>query len=344
MPSAPLEPVRTLTDAPRTAEASLSGRQTAPTPPTAPAAVAPVDHRHTHRPTHRRRRRLVQALTGYAFLAPSLIGVGLFLVVPVIAAVVISFQDWDLISPATWVGWDNYVEVLRSPQVRNSLLVTIAFTVMVIPTQTGLGLFCAVLLHKKLPGSTFFRIVFAIPWICAPLTLGIVWKWIFAPTDGALNALLGVRIEWLSSLTLALPAVAAVNVWTHVGYVTLFFLAGLAAVPQDLQNAARLDGASETRLFWAVTVPLLRPTTFFVLATGIIGTFQAFDSIYAMTGGGPGVPGRTDVLAARIYYDAFESLDMGRAATLSVLLMILLVVLTVAQQRYFRRRITYDLS
>ena len=340
MSSAPPEPVRALPDAIPAVDPSLvppgSGAQPRHVPASADAPAEP--HRRTPR------RRLTQTLTGYAFLAPSLIGVGLFLVVPVIAAVVISFQDWDLISPATWVGWDNYAEVLRSSQVRNSLLVTIAFTVMVIPTQTGLGLFCAVLLHKKLPGSTFFRVVFAIPWICAPLTLGIVWKWIFAPTDGALNALLGVRIEWLSSLTLALPAVAAVNIWTHVGYVTLFFLAGLAAVPPDLQNAARLDGASETRLFWTITVPLLRPTTFFVLATGVIATFQAFDSIYAMTGGGPGVPGRTDVLAARIYYDAFESLDMGRAATLSVLLMVLLVVITLAQQKYFRRRITYDLS
>ena len=340
MPSAPSEPVRTVTDTTRTTDTSPTplGQSVEPRPAAEPTEPPVEQHR---RPP---RRRLTQTLTGYAFLAPSLLGVGLFLVVPVIAAVVISFQDWDLISPATWVGWDNYVDVLQSPQVRNSLLVTIAFTVMVIPTQTGLGLLCAVLLHKKLPGSTFFRIVFAIPWICAPLTLGIVWKWIFAPTDGALNALLGVRIEWLSSLTLALPAVAAVNVWTHVGYVTLFFLAGLAAVPPDLQNAARLDGASETRLFWAITVPLLRPTTFFVLATGIIATFQAFDTIYAMTGGGPGVPGRTDVLAARIYYDAFESLDMGRAATLSVLLMVLLVVITLAQQTYFRRRITYDLS
>lgn len=290
----------------------------------------------------RRRRR--QTAAGYAFLAPSMVGVGLFLLVPVLVAVALSFHSWDLITAPRWVGWDNYAEVLADRQIRSSFVVTLSFVALVIPAQTVLGLLLAVLLDRGLPGSTVFRVVLAIPWICAPLALGVIWKWMFAPTGGVLNVILGTHVAWLSSLTLALPAVATVHVWTNAGYVMLFYLAGLAGVPRDLQDAARLDGASETRVLRSVTLPLLRPTTFFVLATGIISSFQVFDTIYAMTGGGPGVPGRTDVLAYRIYHEAFVSLAMGRAAALSVLLMLVLVTLTVAQQLWFRRRLVYDAS
>jgi multiple sugar transport system permease protein len=287
---------------------------------------------------------LRRTAVGYGLLAPSLIGVGLFLIVPVFVAIAVSFQSWNIITPPTWLGPDNYLAVLTDPAIWHSFLVTVQYTLLVIPAQTILGLGLAVLLSKRLPGTPVFRVLFALPWICAPLTLGVVWKWIFAPTDGALNAILGTRIEWLTSFQLALPAVSFVSVWTQVGYVALFYLAGLSGVPDDIQDAARVDGAGELNVFWRITMPLLRPTTFFILATSIISSFQVFDTIYAMTGGGPGVPGRTDVIAYRIYNLAFERLDLGKASALSVLLMLALIVITVAQQRYFRRRITYDVA
>lgn len=273
-----------------------------------------------------------------------MIGIGLFLVVPVFVAVAVSFQSWNIISPPTWLGADNYVKVLTDPAIWHSFLVTVQYTLLVIPTQTLLGLGLAVLLTRRLPGTSGFRVLYALPWICAPLTLGVVWKWVFAPTDGALNAILGTRIEWLSSFSLALPSVSFVSVWTQVGYVALFYLAGLSGVPQDIQDAARVDGAGELSVFWRITMPLLRPTTFFILATSIISSFQVFDTIYAMTGGGPGAPGKTDVIAYRIYNLAFERLNLGQASALSVLLMIILIVVTVAQQLYFRRRMTYDVT
>lgn len=283
-----------------------------------------------------------EARTGYLLLAPSLLGVGVFLVLPVFVVLALSLQQWDLISPARWVGLANFRDILTDPNVGNSVLVTAFFVVIVIPVQTSLGLAAALLLDRRLPGSQVFRVIYVIPWICAPLALGVVWRWIFDPSDGALNALIGHRVEWLSSPTLALPAVAAVAVWSQVGYVTLFFLAGLNAIPEQLYEAATIDGAGQRQVFWRITVPLLRPTTFFVLVTGVISSFQVFDTVYAMTRGGPA--GRTDVIAARIYFEAFEAFRLGRAAALAVLLFVLLVVVTVAQQLYFRRRITYDLS
>lgn len=295
------------------------------------------------RPGARAARRRT-AVAGYALLSPSLLGIGLFLVVPVLVAVALSFTRWNVIEAPRWIGLANYADIFTDPSVANSFLVTARYTLLVIPVQTVLGLALALMLSRRLPGTTFFRVIFVIPWVCAPLALGVVWKWIFAPTDGALNALLGRRVEWLSDLALALPAVATVGVWSTVGYVSLFYLVGLTNVPGEVQDAARVDGARESQVFRYITWPLLRPTTFFVLVTGVISSFQVFDTVYAMTGGGPGVPGRTDVIAARIYSDAFDKLAMGRAAALSVILFVVLVTATVAQQLYFRRRITYDAS
>lgn len=283
-----------------------------------------------------------RSLTGYAFLAPSLVGVVGFLVVPVVVVAGMSVCRWDLVSPARWTGLDNYRSVLGDPAFGRSLLVSAFFVALVIPLQVVLGLLAAVLLDRRLPGSTVFRAIFVLPWISAPLALGVVWKWIFDPSDGALNALIGHRIEWLSSPTLALPAVAVVTIWTNVGYVALFFLAGLAGIPAQYQEAARIDGANAWQVFRRITLPLLRPTMFFVLVTGLISTFQVFDTVYAMTRGGPA--GRTDVIASLIYREAFTSFRMGRAAAMSVVLFLLLVTLTITQQIYFRRRTTYEVG
>ncbi len=282
------------------------------------------------------------AITGYSLLAPSLFGLICFLVFPVLIVLWLSFQQWDLISPARFVGLDNYRSVLSDPVFANSLMVTAVFVLIVIPIQTVLGLLVASWLTRGLPGSLVLRTIYVLPWICAPLALGVVWKWIFAPTDGALNAILGIRVEWLTNLDLALPAVCAVVIWTNVGYITLFFMAGLLNIPEHVIEAAAIDGASSFTTFWRVKLPLLRPTMFFVLVTSVISTFQIFDQVYALTGGGP--QHRTDVIAARIYFEAFQTFDMGRAAVMAVVLLVILVGITLAQQLYFGRRTTYDLS
>jgi multiple sugar transport system permease protein len=281
--------------------------------------------------------------TAYLLLAPSLFGVGAFLVLPILVVAGLALQRWDLIGPRTFVGLDNVVAVAADGRFARSLLITAVFVAIVIPAQTVLGLVAALLLNRGLRGSPVFRVLYVLPWICAPLVLGVVWRWILAPTDGALNALLGRRVEWLADPALALPSVAAVTVWTHVGYVALFFSAGLRAIPDTVHEAAVLDGAGPWQRFWRITLPLLRPTTFFVLVTQIIATFQVFDSVYALTPNG-GPQGVTDVVAGRIYYEAFEQRAVGQAAVMALVLFVLLVVVTLVQQRWFVRRTTYDLS
>jgi multiple sugar transport system permease protein len=286
--------------------------------------------------------RARQAALGYALLAPSLFGVVAFLLLPMLVVVWLSLNRWDLLGPIEYVGLSNWRSVLTDSSFGTSLVVTVLFIAMVVPVQTVLGMFAASLLARRLPGTGVFRTLYVLPWICSPLAIAVLWRWILAPTDGAVGTVLGRRIEWLTDPMLALPVVSAVTVWTNVGYVTLFFLAGILAIPADVQNAARTDGATAWQRFRYITLPMLRPTLFFVLVTGIVSAAQVFDTVYALTGGGP--QERTDVIAHRIYAEAFGAAAVGRAAVMALLLFVLLVGVTIVQHLYFRRRISYDLT
>jgi multiple sugar transport system permease protein len=278
---------------------------------------------------------------GYALLAPSLFGVVTFLLLPLLVVVWLSLYRWDLLGPLRYVGMANWRSVLADSDFGNSLIVTAVFVAIVVPAQTVLGLLTASMLARRLPGTALFRALYVLPWICAPLAIAVLWRWILAPTDGAVAAVLGHSIEWLSDPGLALPVVSAVVIWTNVGYVSLLFLAGLLAIPADIHAAARTDGASAWQRFWRITLPMLRPTMFFVVVTGIVSTAQVFDTVYALTDGGPG--GRTDLVAHRIYAEAFGAAAIGRASVMAVVLFVILIGVTAVQQLYFRRRISYDL-
>jgi multiple sugar transport system permease protein len=242
---------------------------------------------------------------GYVLLAPSLFGVVTFLLLPIFVVVWLSLHRWNLLGPIEYVGGANWRSVLSDSAFGNSLLVTLAFVAIVVPAQTVLGLLAASLLARDLPGSGFFRTVYVLPWISVPLAIAVMWRWILAPTDGAVSTALGHRVEWLTDPGLALPVVSAVVVWR-------------------------------------ITLPMLRPTMFFVLVTGVISTAQVFDTVYALTGGGP--ENHTDLVAHRIYAEAFGAAAIGRAAVMAVVLFVILVGITVVQHLYFRRRISYDLS
>jgi multiple sugar transport system permease protein len=288
------------------------------------------------------RRGFRDTLTGYALLAPSLFGVVMFLLLPMLVVGWLSLQRWDLLGPIRFVGLDNWHTVLTDPTFGRSMAVTLGFVALVVPVQTILGLAAAMLLARGLPGTGFFRTLYVLPWICSPLAIAVLWRWILSPTDGAVSTVLGHRIEWLTDPTLALPLVSAVTVWTNVGYVTLFFLAGILAIPNDVHDAARIDGASAWQRFRRITLPMLRPTFFFVLVTGVVSAAQVFDTVYALTGGGP--EGRTDLIAHRIYAEAFGSAAVGRAAVMALILFVLLLGITLVQHIYFRRRVSYDLT
>ncbi|MDO5726352.1 MAG: sugar ABC transporter permease [Bowdeniella nasicola] len=292
-----------------------------------------------------RRARRRETASAYALLIPSFIGVGVFLLLPVAVVIVLSFFQWNLLSAPTFVGLDHYRDLFRDARLLNSLWVTAKFTLMAIPTSIALGLLLAIALNRKLPGTKMMRVLYVLPWVCAPLALGVVWRWIFDPSTGALNTILGRRIEWMSDPHLALPAVAFVSVWSTVGYISLFFLAGLQQIPEQVYEAARIDGAGPVRMLFSITIPLLMPTMFFVTVTSVISSFQVFDLVYGLTGSASGYPfGSTDVIAARIYQEAFVTNHIGAASAIAVCLFIVLVAITVIQQRFFSGKITYDMS
>ena len=279
---------------------------------------------------------------GYALVAPSLFGVVTFLLLPMLVVAWLSLYRWDLLGPIRFVGLDNWHSVLTDPTFAMSLLVTVAFIAMVVPVQTLLGLAAGALLAQGLPGTGFLRTLYVLPWICSPLAIGVLWRWILSPTDGALGTVTGRHIEWLTDPSLALPVVSAVTVWTNVGYVSLFFLAGILAIPRTVHDAARTDGATGWQRFRYITVPMLRPTMYFVSVTGVVSAAQVFDTVYALTDGGP--QGRTDLVAHRIYAEAFGAASVGRAAVMAAILFVLLVGVTLVQHVYFRQRVSYDVT
>ncbi|MBK4348936.1 carbohydrate ABC transporter permease [Lacisediminihabitans changchengi] len=284
-----------------------------------------------------------EAVTGYAFVLPSFVGFLAFLAVPIAVVIWLSFQHWDLITPARFVGLQNWFSVFADGRFARSLGITAIFVAVAVPLQTCFGLLVGVLLSRRVRGSGLFRVAFLIPWISAPITLGIVWKWIFAPTDGLLNALIGHRVEWLASPQLVLGTIIFVAVWSNVGYVSLFFAAGLGAIPEEVIEAARIDGAGGWQAFWRIQLPLLRPTTFFVVVTGLISAFQIFDTVYALAPNG-GPQGAADVVSGRIYHEAFQSFEFGHASVMALVLMVILVIATVASGLYFSKRTVHELS
>jgi multiple sugar transport system permease protein/sn-glycerol 3-phosphate transport system permease protein len=285
-------------------------------------------------------------LQAYAFLLPSFLGLLIFSLLPIIAVAILSFFKWGLIGQPTFVGLGNYSQMFSSWPFWHSLLVTFYYVLLNIPMQTVFALLLAVLLNQKIAGRGIFRTLLVVPWLATPAAMALVWQWIFDPQLGALNTFLGLfhimGPAWLSSRAWALPAVAAVNIWQYTGYNMLFFLAGLQGIPPDFYEAASLDGASRVRQFFAITLPLLSPTMFFVLVTSVIGSAQVFDTVYMMTKGGPA--NATSVLNFNIFRQAFEFFHAGYASALSMVLFVILLIITLLQVLYFRSRSIYDLS
>jgi multiple sugar transport system permease protein/sn-glycerol 3-phosphate transport system permease protein len=294
----------------------------------------------------RRRRRRSGEWYAYLFVGPSLFGVIAFLLLPVLIVLALSFFHWELLSDPSFTGLANYRRMAADPTVRHSVLVTVLYVLLCVPAQTVIALVLAVMLNQRIKGVKIYRALFVVPWMATPIVMGLVWNWIFDPADGAINsflALFGIHgPDWLSDTAWALPAVALVNIWQYAGYNMLFFLAGLQGIPRELHEAAAVDGATPAQRFFRITLPLLNPTMFFVMVTNLIGAFQVFDTVFAMTDGGPG--GSTEVINYKIFTTAFREFDFGYSSALAMLLFVIILLVTLVQVRYFGKRTTYDVS
>lgn len=278
-----------------------------------------------------------ESFVAWLFLLPSLIGFIVFYATPMVRGIMISFTDWDLLTPATNVGLANYEQLLTDSQFRNALKVTGQYVLYNIPAQTAIAVVIAVMMDR-LTKSTIVRGILLLPWLMPNVIVALLFLWILDPSLGIANALLEnfgfETLGFFGNLKQAMPTVAAVNVWRHVGYTSLLIFAGLQTIPESLYEAAAIDGASEVQSFFRITVPLLRPVLAFVLVTSVIGSFQIFDTVAVTTEGGP--INATEVINWLIFERAFGRFDMGYATAVSMVLFAILVIISLIQLRLFR--------
>jgi multiple sugar transport system permease protein len=337
----------------------------------------------------RRRGRLHghQGLAGWLFVSPALLGLGLFLLAPILLALWVSFRNWSGLTPletSTPIGVENYRDLLTEPGVirtdfAKSLRNNLYYVLGVVPAQTILAFVLAVIVNNQmLRGKAFFRTAFYFPSVTSSIAVAFIFVFLFSP-NGVVNVLLSALLpgtvrtvwlneaggvvhialrwigvdsppalladhdfmglsywDWLSGPSVALVAIMILAVWTTTGTFMLMFLAGLQNIPEELDEAALIDGATPRQRFWRITVPLMRPTLFLVLTLGIIGTWQVFDQIYAMTSGGP--QKTTFTPAYLIYRDGFENSAMGRAAAIAFIVFALILVFTGLQRLALREK------
>lgn len=325
-----------------------------------------TEHRRTRqRNTALKGGRLREIALGYALLAPAFILLAVFEFFPLFYGALISTCDWQLRCVKS-VGFGNYTRAFRDPDMWHALLITATYSFISVPVQLALGLVIAYLLFQKIRFRRTLRVMFFLPYITSTVASASIWSFLYSPDRGPINALL-VRIglqplrwlnesqgiftllgntlhitvpAWAGGPSLALVSLLIYTTWVFVGYDITIFLAGLGNIPNDLYDAAKVDGAGGWATFRHVTLPLLSPTTFFLLTFTIIGTFKAFNQIYVMTQGGPG--DATTTASVFIFNQLFQFNRYGYSAALSFILFFVILLVTVIQNRVVGRRVVYD--
>ncbi len=288
--------------------------------------------------------RAFRLLEPYLYVLPTLFGLLLFSAGAVAVSFFMSFTQWDIVSSPEWVWLDNYVNLWHSDLFWEVFGNTLYFIFLAVPLSVGASLALALVANTGLKGITFFRTAYFLPVVSSMIAVALVWSWIFNPEYGLLNYLLGLLFgikgpAWLDSTSWALPAMVIVTVWKGLGYSMVIFLAGLQNIPQDLYSAATIDGAGVWKRFRHITIPMLSPTTFFVLVITLINSFQVFEQTYVLTKGGPA--NSTLTMSYYIYQNAFQFFQMGKAAALSYVLFALIFGVTLMQFRVQKRWVFY---
>ena len=282
--------------------------------------------------------------TALLFLSPTLIVFTAFILFPILFSFYLSFHKWNMFSDEqAFVGLSNYVRMFSDPEFWVVLRQTAIYTIATVPLNMALALITAFSLKEHIRGRKLLRAMFFTPVIISSVAAAVIWRWVFDPNLGLLNTVFGVlglpHINWVNDPTAAMVALITVGVWKTFGINMILFAAGLAGIPDHYYEAARIDGANGWQRFWRITMPLLSPTTLFIMVLSFIGSFQVFDLVYILTYGGP--LGSTKVLVFYLYEHAFKFFNMGYASAVAYVLFAILFVLTMIQIRYFRDEV-YD--
>jgi len=281
-------------------------------------------------------------LSALLFLSPTLLVFGAFILFPVIFSFYLSFHQWNMFSTDTkFVGVDNYIRLFQNEEFWDVLKNTAIYTFGTIPLNMIFSLMVAYILNKKIIGKKLLRTLFFAPVIISPVAAAVVWRWLYDPNFGIFNYFIGLfginPINWLNEPTAAMAALIIMGVWKTFGYNMVLFSAGLSGIPDNYYEAAQIDGAGWWAKFWHITLPMLAPTTFFIMIMSIISSFQVFDIVYVLTSGGP--LGSTKVLVFYVYEYAFKFFEMGYASAMSYFLFLILFILTLLQVKYMKSKV-----
>jgi multiple sugar transport system permease protein len=296
----------------------------------------------TKRTTYKKHRIREEAIWGYLFITPNFLIILIFTIIPVFFSLYMSLTDWNILGNPNFIGFENYQRILDDKVARETFFNTFYFTIVSVPINVILTLVLAVLLNQKIRMVTFFRTAYYLPVISASVAVSLMFMWILA-TNGLLNQILGSLglepVRWLTSPKIALNSVIGVTIWKGLGLNMIIFLAALQDIPHELIESAAIDGANRFQQFTRIIVPLMTPVIFFVTITGVISSFQSFDLVYNMTGGGPGHA--TTVIGYYIWQQAFDYMHMGYGAALAYIVFIAIFVLTLIQW-VLRKRWVYS--
>ncbi|KKB12637.1 sugar ABC transporter permease [Devosia geojensis] len=279
-----------------------------------------------------------EARAGYAFVLPALVLFIIFRIGPTLAGLVLSFMEYR-IGRSNFVGLQNFNRLFADPIFWESLRVTLTYVVISVPLTTVVALMMALLVNQPVRWQSFFRSAFFLPYVTSLIMAGIIWVAIYGPSGpiNAIFALLGLpTANWLEQPGSVLPAIAVMSVWKNFGYSMMVLLSGLLAIPGEYYEAAEIDGASSWRKFTSITLPLLKPTLFFVVVIETIGAFQVFDAVYVMTNGGPVRASYT--LVYMLYDQGFKFFNFGAASAVGVVLFVIILLISLVQRRFLSER------
>lgn len=295
-----------------------------------------------------RKQALIENVSGYLFLLPSFLGFAIFFLFPVLFSLFLSLSKWNLsagFSDLKFVGIKNFKTILSDVWFTDSMKNSLIFTAATVIVGVSISLVLAVILNRMVFFKNTLRVMFFLPYISSAVAVAIVWSIILQPTYGPVNQFLrslGIQNlpNWLADVHWALPALIAMYIWQNLGYNIVVFMAGLTAINSDLYEAAVIDGAGALAKFFKITVPMVSPTTFFLVIMGIINSFKVFDQVQVLTQGGPGTS--TTVLALYIYREAFQFYDMGLASSAAWAMFVIIFIVTIIQWIGQKRWVTYD--
>lgn len=285
-------------------------------------------------------------IAAYIFIAPLVIGLGIFYVYPFLQNFWFSFNDVNKFNVSTFIGIQNYIDLFQDPELFTSLYNTFLYVLITVPIGILLSLFIAALLNSSIRGKSFYRTIYFLPSVTMPVAVSLVWRFIFNGDYGILNSILkilGIQgMAWLANDSTALYVVMFVGIWSTFGYNSIILLAGMQGISGSYYEAAEIDGAGAFAKFFKITLPLVTPTIFFVLITGLIAGFQVFDSLYMLVGIDNPIFSRVQTMNVMFYRNAFMYGNKGYAAAISIFVFFIIMIITAVQMIAQKKWVNYD--